>query len=42
MKVRQEDLETMVKEIDHSGDGSIDFQEFLQVGYHGKGEGDRS
>ncbi|GIL62118.1 hypothetical protein Vafri_16396 [Volvox africanus] len=31
MKVKQEDLDQMISEIDHSGDGQIDFQEFLQV-----------
>ncbi|GFR47032.1 hypothetical protein Agub_g8717 [Astrephomene gubernaculifera] len=31
MKVRQEELESMVAEIDRTGDGQINFQEFLQV-----------
>ncbi|KAG2447873.1 hypothetical protein HYH02_007329 [Chlamydomonas schloesseri] len=31
MKVRQEELEAMIAEIDNSGDGNIDFNEFLQV-----------
>jgi centrin-1 len=31
-QVRPEDLEAMVAEIDKSGDGNVDFQEFLQVG----------
>ncbi|KAG2497411.1 hypothetical protein HYH03_004566 [Edaphochlamys debaryana] len=31
MKVRSEELEAMVAEIDRSGDGNIDFNEFLQV-----------
>ncbi|GLC38191.1 hypothetical protein PLESTB_001089500 [Pleodorina starrii] len=31
MKVKQEDLDAMISEIDRTGDGHIDFQEFLQV-----------
>ena len=31
MKVRQEELEQLVSEIDVDGSGQVDFEEFLQV-----------